>query len=275
LTKNQVQSGLKFPVRRVDLVREDNTSKHTNKQAVIHIPTDKRLGIVNSTRINISYEDTMKWLWTELDTAGYPYKIKDSVITSSGDLYQEYIFDYKIATPDNEIMAPLLIVKASHVNKPLEILFGTYRFVCSNGVIVGDTIQKMTVGAGVKELIPSVVADEIRIKFLQFAKVADLYKKLELKPFTDYLSSILLDQYIGTKIKKEVLSMLVKDNDIELTKSKIRSSDLKDPDSLIRVVNSIDSWAFYNIVTNVATFAAKGVNTRTKNYNRISQIFGV
>jgi len=270
-----VQNLIDYPVRRVELVREDDVTKHVNREAVLEFHTDRRLGIVNSNRMNIEYPELMNWTWGEMQKTGVPFKLKDSLITQSGDLYQEYIFDYVIDTPDNEGMAPLVILKGSHVRKPLELFFGTYRFVCSNGVMVGETIRKISINSNIKDLIKTSITDDIRIKFGEFAKVSQLYTGLEARPFTDYLYTMIADQYLGTKIKKEVLNLLVSDGDITVTKEKIRSSDLARPDHLINIVNEINAWAFYNVVTSVATFQSKSVHTRTKNFERVSNIFGV
>lgn len=277
--KVQTRKELDFGVERVSLVTEPSPHEYTDRLLVQRTnPAEgekKKLGIVKSTRNHIPYPTIMDWVERELNRANIKYKLKESTITKKGDMYQEYLFDHDINTPDQQTMSPMLIVKGSYVDTPMEAFFGTYRFVCSNGVMVGETIDKLTVKPNVQDLLQSSINEELQHKIQDFKRVEELYDNLYNEDFTPYIWTVFADQYLGTKIKKEIINLLVHDGNIEVTKEKIRSADLQDPESLINIINNITAWEFYNVVTQVATIHSKSVQSRMNNFNRVSKDFDI
>lgn len=278
--KVQAKKELDFGVERVPLVTEPSPHEHVDRLLVQRTdePEEgykKNLGIVKDTRTHTPYPVIMDWVERELDKANIKYKLKESTVTKKGDMYQEYLFDHSIDTPDNQGMAPLLILKGSYVGTPMEAFFGTYRFVCSNGVMVGETISKITVKPNVQDLLQSSIKDELQMKIQNFKQVENLYSKLQSEDFAPYLWTVFADNYLGTKVKKEIINLLVHDGNVEVTKEKIRSADLLDPESLITIVNNITAWEFYNVVTQVATIHSKSVQARMYNFNRVSKDFEI
>jgi hypothetical protein len=218
----------------------------------------------------------IKWLIQDFEDAGLDYKLRDSVVMSKGDLYQEYIFDRKVDTPDNSDMAPMALVKASYVDVPLEVFFGTYRFVCSNGVIVGETINKIRVAPNTQNLLQSSIKDEIKTRLSEFSEVSNLYKKLEDESFNPYLDLYLAEVYLSAGYKKAVLHELEKNGNIEVLKDKLRNPDFQgDVSKLYNVLDEITAWEFYNIVTNILTMKARSVGARSSVYHTASKIFGI
>lgn len=279
MDKTEAKKELGFDVERVPLVTEPSPHEHVNRLLVQRVnPSEeekKNLGIVKSSRTHIPYPTIMDWVERELDAANIKYKLKESTVTKKGDMYQEYLFDHDINTPDNTGMSPLLIVKGSYVNTPMEAHFGTYRFTCSNGVMVGETIDKLTVKPNIQDLLQSSIKDELRMKIQDFQRVENLYSNLQTEDFAPYLWAVFGDKYLGTKIKKEIISLLLHDGNVEVTKEKIRSADLDDPESLITIVNNITAWEFYNVVTQIATVHSKSVRSRMHNYDRVSRDFEI
>lgn len=277
--KAQAKQELSFGVERIPLVTEPSPHEHVNRLLVQRTnPAEDekaKLGIVKSTRNHIPYPTIMDWVERELDKANIKYKLKESTVTKKGDMYQEYLFDHSIDTPDKQGMAPLLILKGSYVDTPMEAFFGTYRFVCSNGVMVGETISKITVKPNVQDLLQSSIKDELQNKIQHFKRVEELYDNLNNEDFAPYLWAVFGDTYLGTKIKKEIINLLVHDGNIAVTKEKIRSADLQDPESLINIVNNITAWEFYNVVTQIATIHSKSVQARMHNFNRVSKDFEI
>jgi hypothetical protein len=281
VNKTDARRELDFPVERIPLVTEPTPHERVDRLLVQRTnPSEdepKKLGIVKSTRNHIPFPTINDWVQRELDKANMKWKLKESTVTKKGEMYQEYLFDQGIDTPDNEGMSPLLIVKGSYISTPMEAHFGTYRFVCSNGVMVGETIEKMVVKPNVQDLLQNSIVDELRTRLDRFQQVGQLYKKLDEENFQLYLWSVFADEYLGVKIKKEVLTLLQQEGSVEVTKEKIRSSDFENPENLIQVVDdaSLTAWGFYNMVTQIATIHSKSVGSRMSNYKRVSKDFFV
>lgn len=268
-----------FEVERVPLVTEPSPHEHVDRLLVKRIEPEvgqkENLGIVKATRNHIPYTTLMEWVERELDEAGIEYKLKESLVTKKGDMYQEYLFNHDITTPDGEAMSPMIILKGSYVDTPMEMYFGTYRFVCSNGVMVGETIDKMTVKANTQDLLQSTIRDELQVKIKNFQRVETLYSNLQTEDFTPYLWTVFGDEYLGTKIKKEIINLLIHEGSITVAKEKIRSADLADPESLITIVDNLNAWGFYNMVTQVATIHSKSAQSKMNNFSRVSKDFGI
>jgi len=275
----QARAELDFPVERIELVTADDSHDRVGRMLVKRTDALDRasegLGVVKSTRPHLPFPMIMDWMTRELDAANLAYKLKESMVTKKGEMYQEYIFDKNLDTPDGEGIAPMMIVKGSYVDTPMEAFFGTYRFTCANGVIVGETISKITVKPNVMDLIQTSITDDLAMKIDQFAKVQDLYHNLQAEDFQPYLFTLFSDMYVGAKMKKEILNMLIADGNVRVTQEKIRSADLERPEELMDIVNSITAWEFYNIATQVATRHSRSVQTRMRNYSRISKDFRI
>jgi hypothetical protein len=277
--RTQARAELGFDVERVPLVTDGTPHERVDRLLVKRSnPTDgekEKLGIVKAKRPHIPYTEIMDWVTRELDTANVQYKLKESQVLYNGDMYQEYIFNNEVDTPDDTDMSPMMLVKGSYVGTPMEAYFGTYRFTCANGVIVGETIDKIMVKPNVSDLLHTSIQDEIRNRIEKFKHVEQLYTNLHAEDFNPYLYAILTDMYLGTKIKKEILSLLKQDGNVEITKEKIKAADLENPDQLINIVDAISAWDFYNVVTQVVTRHSQSVNTRMKNYQRVSRDFEI
>lgn len=281
LNRIQAREDLGFEVERMPLVTDGTPHEKVDRLLVRRPGADaesgekERLGIVKADRAHIPYQTIMDWVTRELDNANLEYKLKESMVTKKGEMYQEYIFDQNIDTPDGSDMAPLMLVKGSYIDTPMEALFGTYRFTCANGVIVGNTIEKLTIKPNVQDLIQTSVTDDLKMRVERFSRVADLYQNLQDEDFNPYLQAVLTDMYLGAKIKKEVLNLLAQDGNVQITKDKIKAADLENPDQLVNIVNNITAWEFYNVVTQVVTRHSKSVNAKVGNYKRVSKDFNI
>lgn len=264
-----------FPITRNQLIT-DNPEHDTQYLFVERTDKNIELGIVKEDRPFIPYKQVMKWLLEEFEKSGLSYKLRDSVIMDKGDLYQEYIFDEDIDTPDNSDMAPLSIVKASYTGCPLEIFFGTYRFVCSNGVMTGETVEKIHVSPKVKNLLQSSITDDIKQSINKFSEVSNLYKKLYNESFNMYLQKLMMDYYLTAGYKKAILNMIQSEGNIEIVKQKLKKKDfLTENTNIYRIVNDIDAWTLYNIVTQVITTKSRSAGARFRNYQIVSRLFEI
>jgi len=276
LNIQDVYSDIDFPVARKKLVTDQVFDK-TNYEMVTRVDTNKNLGIVRNTFPVFEYTEVMDWLTSEFDKAGLDFKIRDSVVQGKGDVYQEYLFRKNVETPDGSDMSPLVIAKMSYVHVPLEIHFGTYRFTCSNGVMVGDTISKIHISRKTQDLLKSSIVDDINSSLDRFKKVSELYSDLANKGFERYLELYLLDQYITAGFKKAVLEELQNEGALDILMNKIKKENfsLDSLSKIYKIKNEIDAWAFYNVVTAVTTHKSRSVGSRLSNFSTVSKIFGV
>ena len=276
ISLTQAFQEVSFPIERRNLITED-PNQPTDYQMVHRVDTNYDLGVVPVTYPKVGYRDVMKWMVQNFENAGLDYKLRDSIVQNKGDVYQEYIFDQDIDTPDGSEMSPLVIARLSYVHSPLEIFFGSYRFTCSNGVLVGHTVQKIHVGPRVQDLLQSSIKDDIKQSLQKFAEVSNLYSKLDNESFNAYLIPYLLDHYITAGFKKAVLQELANGGNVEVLKDKISQDDFSsgDIESVINVKDEISAWLFYNIITNIATRKSRSVGARFRNYQNISRVFGI
>ena len=110
------------------------------------LPADRILGVVPHDRPFLSFGSIMDFMTEQLKAAAVPFKIKDNVLTEKGELFQTYVFDRAFDGPDGEKLVPMIIARANYLNRPLDLDFGSYRFVCRNGVMLGNTIGRIRIG---------------------------------------------------------------------------------------------------------------------------------
>lgn len=275
MDKDTAKAEISFPVERRPLITENG--HHSTEYCILHrLDEGIDMGIVKKTRPIIKYPDIMDWMLGEIEGVGLDYKLRDSVVTSKGDMYQEYLFDRNVESPDGTAMTPLALVRGSYVGTPLEVMFGTYRFVCSNGVTVGETVSRIRVPAKTKDLLQTSIKDNIRTSLTQFQQVENLYKNLENETFNPYLVQYLMEMYITAGYKKAVLEALKQEGSVEVVKDKIKAEDFQgDVTRLYNIIDEISAWQFYNICTQVATQRARSVSARMNIYNSTSRVFGI
>lgn len=276
LDLQNARSEIGFPVQRESLISEQ-TRTASNKDILIRADSGVRVGVVPKTHQIVPYGDIMDWVTSQFDQVGVDYKLRESLVTNTGDLYQEYLFDLDVTPPDGEEISPLVILRGSYTGVPLQVKMGTYRFVCLNGVVVGETIQDMRVSAhNSHSILPSSIKDQINFKFQKFADVATKYSELYAVPFNAYLVPFLASEVLPLLMKKAVFYQMQEDGNIELTVEKLKAANLTGAlKELYKVVEEQSAWYLYNVATQYATHQARSVNARITQYQGISQFFGV
>ena len=270
-----------FTTREEEVISE-KTSTHIQKKVIIREDTNTPLGLVPMERVNIHYKEILKFVSDALIEANISYKIIDSTVDQKGNLFQQYLLDMEIEAPDEHRINPLLILKASYINKPFEVMFGTYRFVCSNGAIVGNTIDQIECRWDeVKDLLGRSLVDEIRSRILDLEKVTKAYGKLSNSSIDEFLEDFVAKKTISSTIRINVLDKLEEENiisiplkaqDIMLSKDIINTAS---PDLIFAIENNVDGWYFYNVATAAATHLTKTAKARDKANRAVSKVFGV
>jgi len=267
---------LSFPVSRQKLVTHSGVK--SDRDIAINKDDDEVIGVVRRTHPTVMYSDLLSWLHNELDASQLDYKLRESTLTTSSDFYQEYVFNQPMDTPDGKEICPMILVRGSYVNSPIRIDFGTFRFTCSNGIKIGNVVDRIRVRADIgADFLQSSIRDNLRVSIDKFANVEKLYKKLQDEEVMDpYLRLFLLNEAISTYYKRLVLNQLAEGGVVSLLQDKIKKEDvLQNPDQVYKVQQQMNAWVFYNILTQVATHNARNVNGRTWFYNHISKIFKI
>lgn len=260
-----------------ELLETAQTRHEVNQKMLRRDDTGEDIGVVHVNRGIIPYPQIMDWVTGAMDELQLRYKLRESVLMRNHDLYQEYVLDQNERGPDGEGFAPMILLRASHTGMPMKADMGTFRFVCANGIVIGQTFRSIKIGsrdAG-SDLLQTSIKEDLSNNLENFSRVADLYRDLDSAPMNAYLNSILMDVDISAKLKKLTIAALAEEGNVEVLKEKIKSEDFQRPEELISIVNEVSAFHLYNILTNVATHKTRNASTRSFTYGKISQVFGV
>jgi hypothetical protein len=244
------------------------------------------IGEVPANRPYLPYGETMDWIVKEFEEIGIPFKLRTSVIDRKNfNLFQEFLFDQEVTPPDGEGISPQVMVHSSYVKgSPLALYLGTYRFICSNGVIVsvgGKThLSVNTHNWG--SLQNKGFHDDFRTAFDHYSDVSAFYARLNDVPLAETAEGIFKPKLIPFCIRKKVIGQLEEDGlitvnipsekpDGEKYKS-LKEEDLSTPD-LISVNGGVSTWDVYNRFTNIGSRLASSnrVLIASKSIDRVFQ----
>lgn len=277
----EARGEIDFNILRENLISEDS-SIGAEKDAVIRADNSQPLGIISKKKHLLEYGNIMDRLTEDFTQSGYDFKLKESVITRKGDLYQEYIFDWNMENPDGEDLAPMIIAKASYIGKPLSLIFGTYRFVCLNGVVVGETLDSIEVKSReVRDLLTHTLKDEIRQNLLNMSNVSKRYADLASKSMVPYLNDTLVSSMVATGMKKKLLGKLQDEGSINIPMIdeglKMTKEDfITDyPENLYVVREDKSAWKLYNDMTELSTHSSRSVNSKISSSYAVSNVFEI
>lgn len=272
----QVKKDLSFSVGLESVVTEQDD--RIGKNAVTRFTSEgkKILGLVSPKRNIIEYPEMIDWVTGEMSKLNVDFKLKESKLISKADnLFQQYLFDSPIHNPDGLDIAPMIILKASHVSIPLRLEIGTYRFVCANGALVGETIKSISVRANdLDGLLKNNLKDEISRGIDDMRKVSARYQELANEPMEAYMNELFQSLLVPLSLKKAMLEFWISDNTIAMTDvQKMKNADFISNDLVGPAVNSKSAWSLYNDVTDVVTHSSKNESNRNFMYNVISKVF--
>jgi len=148
-SQNEVMDQVEFRIYRDDLITSEEGIS-AQKDFLMRNPIDKDepdekipVGIISKRRNLLLYPTVMETVWGALKASGVKYHIQESSVNlSTAGLFQKYIIEQELPTPDGQVVSPMMLLQSSHIGKPLDLKFGTYRFVCSNGAVVGEDIGR-------------------------------------------------------------------------------------------------------------------------------------
>ena len=276
---------LDFKTRREALLSKD-TQVDSGKLMLFREDTGGLLGTINAGRPLQNHQDTMAWWINQLDTSGVPYKLKTSVLDEkNADLYQEYVFDRDVKSPDGELMSSMLILRSSLIHNPLSALGATLRYICSNGAYVGRTVGKIVLRPHqMTDFAKLVVHSEVNRLLDSYNRTELFYQSLAEMDLEANLQALFGDPKLPSKLKKSVLEKLESEEVLTILSEKepkegsSAASTLKNED-FENIVESVtfhkptDLWSVYNNFTNSSTFQPRTEQARMHQYNQVDRAF--
>jgi hypothetical protein len=231
LNPEAVKKEISIQVIREPLISKYHRNIESQSDIVLAVQkngTLKRVDDVPRKRPFSKFLDAYDWINSEFSRTGLEFKLRRSVIEiKKMSLYQEYIFNREVTTPDGEGIAPMVLVKASHSRSgsPLEINLGAYRFTCSNGAIVtvGTMSTIKITEANWKIYTNSELHKSFIQAFDQYDTVSELYTELEKIKAIDVFDDLFSSNMLSLRLRKKVLEKLENENRIEITR------DFNDP----------------------------------------------
>lgn len=278
---------LSFKVHKEPLVAE-TAHVPVNKAVVLRSEDNCRIGIVNADRPDQNHGDTMRWFVGQLQDTGVAFKLKNSVLSEKDlSLYQEYVLDYAVTPPDGELLNAMIIVRMSFIGKPFSAHFGTFRFACSNGILVGRTIAKLDIKA--KEFTnfaQMTLSEAVRRNLEAYKGIEALYKKIQDADLEAKVETIFGDNGLPIKCKKSALEKLegmgvltvFLDGDNSGHESFVRRLRRPHFDNIkeyVRFSRDTDLWTVYNLMTGWATRETKSEATRMLAWATIDEVFSL
>ena len=114
LNLEKEKTEIDFSLLRENLLSEES-HVDSNQDLLIREDTKQKLGIISKKRNLLPFSQIMDWVVNEFDRSGVSFKLKSSSLSKKSDLFQDYVFDTKLDTPDGLEISPRAIVKASYV----------------------------------------------------------------------------------------------------------------------------------------------------------------
>jgi hypothetical protein len=224
------------------------------------------IGEVPATRPYLPYGETMDWVVKEFGEIGIPFKLRTSVIDRKNfNLYQEYLFDQDVTSPDGEGISPMVIVHSSYVKRsPLALYLGTYRFVCSNGAIVsaGSKTHLSVNTYNWGSIQNKGFHDDFRAALDHYTDVSAFYARLSDAPLSETVEDIFKSKLIPFCIRKKVIGQLEEEglaivnglsDQPDGEKFKVLKEEDLSTSSLLSVSEDVSTWDVYNRFTDIGS----------------------
>jgi len=264
LNLQKTRADVKLPIVREKMVSVKNGIPSSYQMVLFKNSNEVRpLGEVKASRPFIPHEELMDWLCEEFDKLGMEFKLKMSNLNQGKfSLFQQYLFDHDIGTPDRQKINPSVLIKNSFVGgSAFELYFGTYRYVCANGAIHGEELAHITANSkNWKSLRQNGIVGTIGKTFASYNKVSHFFRALYNMPFSDKFEKLFSPGLLPIGLRKQVLASLELSEDIavniDVPKKKVKSKSryLKEENLVqirdsISVTGNLSMWDVYNRFT--------------------------
>jgi hypothetical protein len=280
LAKTRAQ--IKFPVIREDMITVKN--KIPSSHQMVLYKGDKvlkPLGEVKATRPFILHEELMDWLCGEFDKLGIEFKLRENNVQQNAySLFQQYLFNFDIDTPDGNGISPLVFIKNSFVvGSAFELHFGTFRYICTNGAVHTEEISHVTGNSNTwNSLRTNGLVDHFNRAFTSYRKISTFFNSLSAMPLSDKFEELFSPGLLPIGLRKQALASLESSDDIivniDVPKKKVKTKsrylkelDLANIRNTITLTGNLSMWDMYNRFTNYTSTQLES-GSRVLNSNR-------
>jgi len=232
-----------------------------DRKAIVNPKTNECYAIVSDRYQLLPYDNLFNATHEVLsDTDWGPFTEKYDILSGGRRAIGVFSFpETKFDVDGAGDVAPTVIVKGSYdMTWPVSIDFGGYRFVCSNGLVVGQSFvhyrKKHTVGLDMEAMKWT-----IRNGMDEFVRVVDTWRAWKaLTTSPEQYEYIMTHMYLADKHQEAI------HEEIEVS-SGIRLDDIK--------VKTLTYWMFYNIITQYITHKVTSTAMRADLQFRSGQLF--
>jgi hypothetical protein len=137
-----MEYGYDFGVVREPLSRKDKTD--TQYDALYREEDGKQLSVVSRDYQLVTHKEAMEFVFNELDDMRLPFETKRIGLTNQGKrmLYEiEFpMEEFDIPGDESKGTPTLLVTNSIDRSKSFTLGFGTYRLICTNGMIIGERL---------------------------------------------------------------------------------------------------------------------------------------
>lgn len=160
-----------FPVGLQNIKTEDNV-QIPHRFAVVRGDTKKPIGIVSDKYALVPHKEVVEGFRKALKGQETIESIK--VSNQGARLYMSIVMpDVKVSIDEGDDVALRLIVENSYDgSKMLQVMFGAYRLVCSNGMVIGKSFVNLS-----QRHIGSAIGLKIEVIQEQVSLMTDMFKK--------------------------------------------------------------------------------------------------
>jgi hypothetical protein len=288
-SQNEVMDQVEFQIYRDDLITSEEGIS-AQKDFLMRNPIDKDepdekipVGIISKRRNLLLYPTVMETVWGALKASGVKYHIQESSVNlSTAGLFQKYIIEQELPTPDGQVVSPMMVLQSSHIGKPLDLKFGTYRFVCSNGAVVGEDIGRYAMRPSEVSNFSSAILQNSIVQSVRSLteRIGDKYQEMYHTPFEGALEGFLIERRLPSSMKIRVLRNLEEAKVVSLnTNGERLTGRLFEENPLMDLVevaeNQYSTWNFYQMVTNDASTAVSSNEAFSSYSSVIANVFGM
>lgn len=260
-----------FEVRREKLYRADGTD--TNRDAIYRPDTGDQLGVVSREYQLVTHQAVVENTEKMIHNLDLPFKVKYATRNNGAVLKAYYRFPSERFDANGDTFDPTLLVGNGYngYNAYTEE-FGFFRYVCSNGAIVGTkdfsfTIKHRGHNIDLEEL--GEITMERIVATRDFMQIA--YQRMISEYGLPILKRFLLENLIAEKYKVLLMEGLA-DNEVYVERL------IEDDEAVDLIVNPhstafLTEYVVWNVLTAIATHKVKQLGAREQMDNTIARNF--
>lgn len=274
-----------FSVERERLFRKDGTD--TKYDAIYKKKSREQLAVVSRDYALITHRQAVDFVHHVLDKAGIKKVESRYEMSNNGAKlfniirFPDYKFDpAKDTGIDNtadgnkksDPYIPQVVIRNSYdKSSTLDFTYGAYRFVCQNGVMIGDTAYNVKVKHSGKHIDFAEYEEPLIERIVATMDgVHNLYRRLNKEKGDSFIKLLILQEFFtAKKYREEFISKLNGVVDVDYTTDENGKLIPKN----VEIKKQISAYAVYNIMTAIATHYVKSPMVRQRMNMKIAQTF--